>query len=179
MKYNRLLSFMGLLLLILPGYAQQPVVFNPTDPYQKAFLLRQGQKVDILCDSAYVITKLRYNLYEKAVQGVRNTNYANVYSLIEAYENALKLCQQSYDTLFGKYNATYNYSMSAIDKSTGDLKMINKDLKSVNDSLITAQHHLDVAIKEVKATRSQKYLWGIGGLGLGAVTGIIVGLLLH
>ncbi len=170
---------MGLLLLILPGYAQQPVVFNPADPYQKAFLLRQGQKVDILCDSAYVITKLRYNLYEKAVQGVRNTNYANVYSLIEAYENALKLCQQSYDTLFWKYNATYNYSMNAIDKSTGDLKIINKDLKSVNDSLTAAQHHLDTAIKEVKATRSQKYLWGIGGLGLGAVTGIIVGLLLH
>jgi|GEM_PF-3464845 len=168
-----------LLLAFIHCSAQQSVVFNPSDPYQKAVVLRQGQQAEILCDTAYLISKLRYTLYEKAVQTIRSTNYGNVNSLIQTYEDALRVCQQSYDTLFGKYKTTYNYSMQAIDKSTGDLMTVRNDLKTVNDSLGTATKNLNDAIKDIKSTRSDKYIWGLGGMGLGAVAGIIIGLVIH
>jgi len=164
-----ILSFFGTL------KAQLFNEFREISPYQKAWKFSQNDTLIIKSETAYIITKTRFDLYELTCTTVLSMDYAEVDSIIENLNKALKVCKDDRDSLYKKYQQTYTLSTNAIRSVRDSLVSVNENLGVAVQDLNIANQKLDAATKLIKSARREKYIWGATGVGIGLVFGIILG----
>lgn len=145
----------------------QEIILSEIDPVTPPVLITRGMDVKVECDSAWVVSPFRLGLYEEARKLVLSLNTGNIESLISQYEHKLRLYSYWNDSLRESYRLlSYRYD-STLVKTASQLSTVDKRLDQVDSSIIASKEQLDKAIKEAKRSRTDKWLWGLGGILVG------------
>lgn len=147
----------------------QTTTFSECDPVSSPVLLLRGNVINIGCDSVWLISPYRLGLYEEARQLVMSLNTANVETLISNYEHKLSLYSYWNDSLRQSYRILSRRYDSTLLRTSSELSLMSTKLDHANDAIEESKKHLDDAIESVKKSRTEKWLWGLGGIlaGLG------------
>ena len=146
-------------------------------PNESPLILKQGDVVEIGCDTAVLMNMYRYQLYEKAREMILKSDRKNLDALIQAYESSFSYMQGSYDSLLAHY---YTLDQSFRNYLTDNKEMLNNsrtDLSQATQSLQQANQLLDEAIKQVNGKKHRHLLKYIGGIAIGFSAGILTGVL--
>lgn len=158
---------LSLLLSCSCAVSGQEIVLTELDPVAPPVLITRGMAVKVECDSVWVVSPFRLGLYEEARKLVLSLNTGNIESLISQYEHKLKLYSYWNDSLRESYRLlSYRYD-STLVKTTSQLSTVGERLDQVDSSIIASKEQLDKAIKEAKRSRTDKWLWGLGGILVG------------
>ncbi|HAQ66119.1 MAG TPA: hypothetical protein DCR43_09755 [Bacteroidales bacterium] len=164
---NYLTIFISMLLLCSLPVSGQHTVITDIEQVAPPVLITRGMVVDVECDSIWLVSPFRLGLYEEARQLVMSLNTGNIESLISQYEHKLKLYSYWNDSLRESYRLlSYQYD-STLVKTTSQLSMVDERLSRVDNSILESKEQLDKAIQEVKRSRTDKWLWGLGGILVG------------
>lgn len=153
-------------LLAVRGQSLPPV---DCEPVSAPVLLVKGNVITLGCDSAWLVTPYRLSLYEEARRLVLSLNTANVTSLIGQYEHKLTLYSYWNDSLRQSYRLLSHRYDSTLLRTSSELSRVGLKLDEANASILESKQRLDEAIESVKKSRTEKWLWGLGGIlaGLG------------
>ncbi len=146
---------------------------------QKPFMLLPGTKVYSLCDTLYIINKHRYMLYEKAADIIRDKKYVNVCNLLlQNYEERLETQNKAFHKLYADYIKLTNISQRTISETKSSLIQVNNTITSAQNNIVTVDKKMDELTKTVNKQRKQsfidKILYGIGGIAVGAIGGLLI-----
>jgi len=167
---NKSIIFIASLLIIslsvVRGQSPTPVV---CEPLSAPVLLLKGNVTTIGSDSAWLVSPYRLRLYEESRSLILSLNTANVESLIGQYEHKLKLYSYWNDSLRQSYRLLSHRYDSTILRTSSELSRVGVKLDQANASILESKARLDEAIESVKKSRTEKWLWGLGGIlaGLG------------
>lgn len=143
----------------------------------KPMLLKKGDKVQVNCDTAYLINAYRYRLYEKA-KTYLITLSGNTDKMARQVEGSVN----QLDSYFAEIQSRYFLLSEEVKKSQSDnaatLKRVNHELDQTHTDLQTAKNDLETIKDNLKKARRKdlKNKWMFGGIGLGA--GVILGAIL-
>jgi hypothetical protein len=172
-----LIVYFSILWMVLFGFDQHikaQKVFASCGPFDKPLIVRLNEMVYINCDSAVIITKYRYELYEKARKAVLNYDQAYYEQIITAFDEKGKLLELWADSLNITYNALSKSYAGTIVQSEAKLGMIETRLTDATKNLENAKVNLEDALNSLNKARWEKWLWAAGGIVVG---GAIVGAL--
>jgi hypothetical protein len=166
---NKILCFAFALFLvaITPSFAQQ-TIDNPCHPLAKPRLWMSHQAVPSpLCDSMWLVTPYRLKLYEAASGLIMKLNTDRIDTLIGQYEHKLKLYSYWNDSLRGAYKLISRRYDSTLLQTKVQVDLMGASLREAGTSLEASKRMMDEAILSVKKSRTEKWLWGIGGILVG------------
>lgn len=140
--------------------------------------LPPGTLIQLDCDTAYVINKIRFKKYEAARKFIINSNNKNLKQLEAQYEQALKEQDAYYRELMKSYVKADSISQHLIKDTRSDLVSISNNLKETSKTIDTLNAKLDEVQKLIRKQKwdsiKQKLLVGFGGLGAGILIGVLV-----
>jgi hypothetical protein len=155
--------------------------FTDTSCYMMAGPMQviAGQQVVIQCDTAFVINKHRFRLYEKTRAYVLSKNPNEPGKAIEEYENALNKMAKYTDEISEKYKIISNQYSIDTQAYQAQLNLVSRELDKAKSELEKAKTDLAEAKKQIskKQNTSLKAALLYGATGL--VAGLLIGLIIH
>jgi len=169
MKIYRIIVVCWLIVSTAVAVKAQTTTYNESNPVAPPVLLLRGSVVQIGCDSVWLMSPYRLGLYEEARQLVMSLNTTNVETLISNYEHKLSLYSYWNDSLRRSYRILSRRYDSTLARTSSELFLMSSKLDHANEAILESRNHLDDAIESVKKSRTEKWLWGLGGIlaGLG------------
>jgi hypothetical protein len=148
------------------------------DAYEAPLMLRKGSLVKIECDTAYVVNSHRYDLYERARQALLGMNLELYRELPQASTNWNKESELAYNALLYKYRELDSLCTLQLNDNHNMLSSVRDDLNNAQASLGSALLELGQAREAIKSEKRSnnrsKILWGLGGFGLGILSGVLI-----
>ena len=143
----------------------------------RPMLLKQGDKVLVSCDTAYLINAYRYRLYEKAKRHLITLagNTDKMASQVEGSVNQL-------DNYFSEIQSRYFLLSEEVKKSQSEnvatLNRVNLELDQTRNDLQATRNDLEAIRNSLKKARRKdmRNRLVFGGVGLGA--GLLLGAIL-
>jgi hypothetical protein len=145
----------------------------------KVMRLDKSDTLKVTCDSVIVLSNTQYRYLKAVLKAYKDTTQIARYEkLIASYEESIKTSKADYDKLFENAKKTEQISFGLIDRSLSTLDGTQKILNYTQTSLDHSIKSLEAAEKLLKQQRrktfGQKLLVGIGGAGVGILTGLII-----
>ena len=140
----------------------------------------RGEKILIAYDTAYVLNKKVFKLFQDNYTRVKNNNSSvkkleEVYdSLILAQEGLLEEREQSYQQLKLHFDNLLNSTNTFIDKTNLNVSEIDQSLSSAAIQLNKVNGLIDSSLRKLKVENNKKILFGIGGFTAGVVVTTLV-----
>jgi len=179
---------MKILLLLFAGFSialSQPAIrdFDNCRTLQSV-VFNANDIVRIHCDTVYVLNKLTFRRYDAAYRDLRKKG-TNIANLMNAYDELIAVQQKqlqdrdrSYNELLMNFKNLSEGTQSRIAASTttlgsavGSMEQLNKNLTETNNLLGEAQEILKA---EQRSIFINNLLWGVGGVAVGLVAGILI-----
>jgi hypothetical protein len=138
-----------------------------------------GSRILIGCDTAYVINKHRYMLYEKAADVIRERKYVNACNvLIQNYEERIEDQNKAFNQLYQNYIKLDSVSQKTIIETKNSLVQVNVTLAKTQNDIIVVDKKMDDIKKTINKQRAQsffdKIIYGTGGLAVGILVGLLI-----
>src|SRR6187402_1145237 len=138
-----------------------------------------GTKIQTLCDTVYIINKHRYVLYEKAATIIREKKYVNACNtIIDNYEERLQAQNKAFNKLYNDYIQLDSVSQKTINETRGSLVQVNNTITAAQNNIVSVDKKMDDLTKTIKEQRRKsfidKILYGIGGIAVGILGGLII-----
>lgn len=145
----------------------------------RPLLLMKGHTVTVGCDSAYLINKRRYHLYQRLHRNIIQWN-PSCDTVIHTYEQSLKASEQAYRQLLEQYRQGDKAAQTLIDSSQATVRQLNRNLQYTEGALQSAHHDLEETKKMLQQAKRYAFLQkvgiGLSGLGVGLLAGLVLGL---
>ncbi len=186
MNYNTMRINKGLIIiyfLALAAFtnAQAPLkYFTDTSCLITASPLRilSGQQIVVQCDTAYLLNKYRFKLYEKSRVFIQNQDPEKQLAAIGEYEKMLNSANKSYQEIMQKYKTVFDLHKKDLDEFQKRLDLAAKELDTAKAELDKAKKDLEDARKQVSRKKNSTFktalIWG----GSGLITGLILSLII-
>jgi ElaB/YqjD/DUF883 family membrane-anchored ribosome-binding protein len=138
----------------------------------------KGDTVVLDCDTAYLVNKGRYNFYLKMHNTFLSKDDSICNKLLNVYEQMLKENQDAYDKLLNNSKESEKISLDMINYSRNTLANTQKTLDYSQKALAQSMKNLELANDYIKNEKwnsmLRKTLFGVGGIGIGLIVGILV-----
>lgn len=173
LKISAVLLIILLSQFTLPAQNIPLIKFTDTSCFQTARPVRliAGQQVLVQCDTAFIINKSRFRLYEKARAFILDTNKLNYKSAIEEYEKDLNKASEVYNAIYNKYMIMSEEYGRSLDMNIKELTLVRKDLVKAQSDLLAARDELGKVKKNLAAHQrlklAGKLLYGLTGAAIG------------
>ena len=179
---------MKLLLVLFAGFSiafSQPAIrdFDNCGTLQSV-VFNANDVVRFHCDTVYVLNKLTFRRYDAAYRDLRKKG-TNISNLMNAYDELIAVQQQRlkdqdrrYNELRMNFKELSEETQSRIAASTtrlgsavGSMEQLNNRLTETNNLLGEAR---DILKAEQRSLFVNRLLWGVGGVAVGLVAGILI-----
>lgn len=178
-----ILSF--LVLISLKSYSQiepeKEIVLSDTFCFsnKKPLPFTAGSKIFLKCDTAYVINKHRYILYEKAVDVIKTGKYVNTCNLvIKNLEDRVEAQNKAFIELYNNYISLDSISQKTIQDTKTNLVQVNNTLVKAQTDIGEVDKKMDDLKATINAQRRQSFMdkiyYGAGGVAVGILVGLII-----
>jgi hypothetical protein len=147
--------------------------------YQPAMTLIKGDIVENQCDTAFLVNKMRYDLYEKARNTILKMDFKSFNQLLKSYDQSLMMAYKSYDSLNLKYSQLETVFVQTVNENRQMLKTADQNLANASTTLENTRKQLDEIIVAMKKDQKKRIWRGAGFFGIGLGTGILAGLLIN
>lgn len=168
------------------SFGQTSIMTCDTNNYS-VFRKYKGDMIKVTCDTVYLLNKFTFNLMYNSYNDFRNQNLLlNQYTILNdsisgLYESQLDTQRVYFDTLNAYFNKLANSADTLVNKSKANLGSITENLNTIESQIKDAKDNIANAQKDIiaakKQMRRQKWKWGAGGFGIGAVVTAILFLL--
>jgi hypothetical protein len=150
------------------------------DEAMRVYLVFRGDSVVTNCDSLYLVNSVAANNYLKYLRFVKATQRgAEFQALINLYDRRLAEQDTEYEQLRRSLETMMTTSAETMQRIESNADSVSQSLLLVNQSLTLANDNLALVKQTIKQERwnsvGKKILWGVGGLGLGILIGVLVG----
>jgi hypothetical protein len=140
---------------------------------------KAGSIIQTTCDSTYMINKMRYKLYERSVQMVRDNKYMNTCkALKENYEERIDAQDKAFNKLYKDYIKLDSVSRNVITETRTSLIQVNNTLSKAGEDLASVDTKMGEIKKTINEQRKQsffdKILYGTGGVAVGVLVGLLI-----
>lgn len=153
-----------------------PVNYCTSNETPKLFKL--GDTIVITCDSVYLVNKIRYKFYRDIHLAIQKDDNTECKSLLQAYETRLNEHETAYNKLLLNSKKTEKISLDLIDYTQKSLENTQKTLDFTQQTLEQSMKSLEQANelirKEKWNSKGQKFLVGVGGVGIGILVGVLI-----
>lgn len=140
-------------------------------------LLTRGKTVTIVCDSMYMINKLRYKLYQRLHQHISQWG-PSCDTLTRSYEQSLQASEEAYRQLLENYGRSDRLAQAMIDSTHASLLQMKQSLEHTENILQSSRQELEKTRHALRKVRRQTFLQrvslGLGGLGIGLLFGLVI-----
>jgi hypothetical protein len=143
-------------------------------PEEAPMMVLNGEIVNVLCDTAFVINKYRMNLYEVSKNMILKNNTQNVSKLIKAYDQTLVVVSSSYDSLVFNYRKLDEIFRSTMEMNKQTLNNTQSDLEKATNSLKVTEKMLNEAILKLNERDKNSWKKKVLYFGGGILTGVLV-----
>lgn len=136
-----------------------------------------GQQLVIQCDTAYLVNKFRFKLYEKSRVFIQTMDPENQKAAIEEYEKSLNLANKSYQEINQKYKSVFDLHKKDLEAFQTRLDIVAKELDTAKSELNIARKDLEDARKQISRKRNSSLKSALIWAGSGLATGIVLGII--
>ena len=139
----------------------------------RSYAVVRGDTLLIRYDSAYVLNKKTFRLYQENYRRVQNGNPSQK-KLLEEYENLislqdsmLKAKEEYYQGLKSNLDSLVTHSNRFVNKTDLNITAINQSLTNATGQLNNIKTLLDASLEKLKLENKQKLKWAFKGFGVG------------
>jgi hypothetical protein len=144
----------------------------------------RGDSVLISCDTVYLLNKPTFRIYRQYYQRGKNTSgsfkkvIAEYEDVIVQKDSMLSAKEAYYQALKSQFDELSGKSLAFMDKTSIGLQQVSSTLEKTTNSLIETQKLLEesrqMLIDERRKQNFKALKFGIGGLIIGGVVGLLV-----
>lgn len=167
------------LLLAVEGLLLSAVCFSQSQIEMKdstglhSYSTVRGDTVLIGYDSAYVLNKKTFKLFQENYKRVQNGN-PSLKPLLDNYENVialqdsmLKSKEGYYQQLKANFDSVITHSNTFIDKTSSNISSIDQSLSNATNQLNNIKSLLDDSLDKLKSVNRQRIKLAVGGFVVG------------
>ena len=137
-----------------------------------------GETIIVECDTAYLVNKGRYNFYKNIHEATLSGKDSLSGKLLNAFELRLFEQHNAYEKLLNNSKQSEKITLDLINDTQSSLVNTQKTLdytqKTLDNSLKSLELANDYIKKEKWNSKGKKLLIGIGGIGVGLITGMLI-----
>lgn len=138
-----------------------------------SYSIVRGDTLLIAYDSAYVLNKKTFNLFQDNYRRVQNGN-PSLKALLDNYENLialqdsmLKSKEMYYQQLKANFDAVIIHSNDFVDKTSLNITAINQSLTNASSEITNIKSLLDNSLDKLKILNKQRIKLVVGGFTVG------------
>jgi hypothetical protein len=140
---------------------------------------KAGSIIQTSCDSSYMINKMRYKLYERSVEMVRDNKYVNTCKVfMENCEDRIAAQNKAFNKLYNDYIRLDSISHTVITDTRSSLIQVNNTLAKAGSDLTAVDQKMkniqDTINQQRKKSFFDKILYGTGGVAVGVLVGLLI-----
>lgn len=186
MYIPRTLLCVTVLLSALAATAQNPAKTYSDSTGNRVYTLKRNDHAVILYDTAYLLNKPTFALYRKYYESWitdRNSTRDLVFSftsIIQKKDSLLDIRQNSYQQLKAEFDSLANKNLTFLNETDIKLKNASEHLTKATANLDSTKKLLqetqEQLKKEARKRNANALKFGLGGIVLGLVTGLLIAL---
>ncbi|MCW3108334.1 MAG: hypothetical protein JWQ09_2840 [Segetibacter sp.] len=175
------------LLLVIAGiflstvcFCQGQVVEMKDSTGLHSYSIVRGDTVYISYDSAYVLNKKTFKLFQDNYKRVQNGN-PSLKGLLENYENVIALQDSMliskeayYQGLKSNFDSLVSHSNNFVDKTALNISAIDQSLSTATNQLNNIKTLLDDSLDKLKKENRQRLKLVVGGFTVGIAAAALV-----
>lgn len=145
-----------------------------------SYLVVRGDTLLINFDSAYLLNRKTFKLYQDTYKKVQNGNpamenlFANYEGLIALQDSMLKSKEAYYQSLKSNFDSLVTYSNHFVDKTALNISAIDQSLSTATSQINNIKTLLDQSLDKLKKENRQRIKLAVGGFTVGVgVTAIV------
>lgn len=174
----RLFFFVASAFLTSACISQSQVIEIKDSTGLRSYAVEKGDTVLVGYDSAYILNKRIFKLYQDNYKRVQNSN-PSFKRLLDEYENLisfqdsmLKEKEVYYQQVKSSFDSLVVHSTKFVDRTDVNITAINQSLSNATSQLNNIKVLLDDSLNKLKLENRRKIKWAIGGftLGIGAAS---------
>jgi hypothetical protein len=145
----------------------------------KPLPFKAGSIIQTSCDSTYMINNMRFKLYERSVEIIRDKKYVNTCKvLMDNYEQRLAEQNKAFNKLYGDYIKLDSVSHNVIADTKNNLIQVNSTLVKAQTDITSVNVKMDQIKNTINEQRKKsffdKILYGTGGVAVGILLGLLI-----
>jgi hypothetical protein len=172
--------FLAVLFLLFTTDAQSQVNEIKDSTGLKTYSVGKGETVLIGYDSAYILNRRIFKLYQDAYKAVKANNPSQK-KLMDEYERLialqdtmLKQKEQYYQGLKTNFDSLVTTSNRFADRTDMNITAINQSLANASNQLVNIKGLLDDSLNKLKQENKKKFKWALGGFAVGIGVGTLI-----
>ena len=146
----------------------------------KTYSVGRGETVLIGYDSAYILNKRTFKLYQDNYKRIQAGN-SNIKSLMDQYEHLIafqdsmmKEKEAYYQGLKTNFDSLASTSNRFADRTDANITAINQSLSNASSQLVTIKGLLDDSLNKLKQEQKKRFTWALGGFAVGIGVGTLI-----
>ena len=146
----------------------------------KTYSVGKGETVLIGYDSAYILNRRIFKLYQDAYKSVKAGNPSQK-KLMDEYERLialqdtmLKQKEEYYQGLKTNFDSLVTTSNRFADRTDMNITSINQSLTNASNQLVNIKALLDDSLNKLKQENKKKFKWALGGFAVGIGVGTMI-----
>ena len=170
----------GAVFLFSVGNAQTQVIELKDSAGLKTYVAEKGDTILVGFDSAYILNKKIFKLYQDNYQRVKKGDPATK-KLLDEYERLVNFQdsmlwekEKYYQGLKLNFDSLASTSTRFADRTEVNVTAINQSLANATMQLNNIKALLDKSLEELKAVNKQKFKWALGGFAVGIGVGTLI-----
>lgn len=168
-----LLFIIAAILFSASCFSQSQIVEMKDSTGLHSYSVFQGDTVLIRYDSAYVLNKKTFKLFQDNYKKVQSGNPA-LKSLLENYENLialqdsmLKSKEAYYQGLKSNFDSLVSHSNNFVDKTALNINAIDQSLSNATNQLNSIKSLLNDSLDKLRKENRQRIKLAVGGFTVG------------
>ncbi|GEO10035.1 hypothetical protein SAE01_25310 [Segetibacter aerophilus] len=145
-----------------------------------SYAVVRGDTLLINYDSAYVLNKKTFKLYQDTYKRVQNGNpamknlLANYEGLIALQDSMLKSKEAYYQSLKSNFDSLVSHSNNFVDKTALNISAIDQSLSTATSQINNIKGLLDQSLEKLKKENRQRIKLVVGGFTVGVAAATLV-----
>lgn len=146
----------------------------------RSYSVGKGDTVLIGYDSAYILNRRIFKLYQEAYKSVKTGNPSQK-KLMDEYERLialqdtmLKQKEEYYQGLKANFDSLASTSNRFADRTDANVTAINQSLANASSQLVNIKTLLDDSLNKLKQENKKKFKWAMGGFVVGVGVGSLI-----
>jgi hypothetical protein len=167
-------------MLHLPSLQGQNPLFKPGEcgetPSPRLWL--KGEVFQHPCDSLWIITPARLQLYEEAVQLILAWDTTRLFAELSGLEKSLHQITSSGRQMQSDYDALEEAYRKTLDKQESQIQGLRQALSEVRDGIDAERQRSASIASELRIAQKQQHrrsiIWGGSGFALGVLATFLI-----
>lgn len=184
MQISRYVFQLGLIVSCIPlssaCFSQSQVLEMKDSTGLRSYSVVRGDTLLINYDSAYLLNKKTFKLYQDTYKKVQNGNpamknlLANYEGLIALQDSMLKSKEAYYQSLKSNFDSLVNHSNNFVDKTSLNISAIDQSLSTATNQINNIKVLLDQSLDKLKKENRQRIKLAVGGFTVGVGVAAVI-----